>query len=112
MNVIPIDRGRKPPSDPPMPLREAVITEITTFLFHTDPDNKYVQGWVQALVTVLHEAGIPFETWKDELSAVELARLKELYIIWETRQKASKPTARAPDPDRSQGPTAGGSGSF
>ncbi len=80
MNVIPIERGRERPYGPPLPLREAILMGIEWWASDPDPTEEFTQGRVEGLVCALRDAGMPFEPWKDELSAEALAGLCTLKI--------------------------------
>jgi len=78
--VIPIERGREPPYGPPLPLREAILDTIETVVLFAKPDDEEARYAATMLVAALRDAGMPFKSWKDELSAEVLAGLDALKI--------------------------------
>jgi hypothetical protein len=79
-NVIPFKRRREPP-DEPLSLRDAILYNIFVFADGAKPPaSEYERGWLEALICTLVEAGMPFESWKDELRPETLAVLKALRI--------------------------------
>jgi hypothetical protein len=81
-DVIPIARGREPLwAGPHLPLREAILEAIREYALEEksdDEDDERAKHAIEVLVCVLLDAGMPFESWKDELGDRELAGLKIL----------------------------------
>jgi len=73
-------RRRSAAGSAPLTLREAILMNIEMFALDPDPVSEFSKGWVQALVTTLADAGMPFKDYENELSAEALAGLKALKI--------------------------------
>jgi hypothetical protein len=73
-------RRRRALGPEPLTLREAILMNIEMFALAPDPVSEFSKGWIQALVTTLADAGMPFEDYENELSAEALKGLKALKI--------------------------------